>query len=386
MTLRDPILTKTYRNRRKLFERDLDNLKRSTELAFSIINLNLTQLQKDSFTSAYEFNNDGDQSLATSLEERINNLASGGSPIAGTSSATFVINSSGNAATITTVSLTDSRTFSFPDVSGTFVLLDATQTLTNKTLTTPQINDTSADHQYIFAVNELSADRTVTLPLLAGNDVFVFEAFTQTLTNKTLTAPTIADFTNMIHDHLDTDDGGTLSASAIVSGTFADVRIAASNVTQHQAALTIAESQITDGSLLARVGGNETITGTWTFSNEIILPDVDPPTANRLNRNGIVKAWAQFSITGSNTGTLNSSYNVSGFSVTSYVPTITLDTDFATDEWAVVGSTNGGGGGTSRSVAVARSSDDEVQVFAYDGSGGNVSANWNGSIIAIGAQ
>ena len=47
-----------------------------------------------------------------------------------------------------------------------------TQTLTNKTLTsqvltTPQINDTSADHQYIFAVSELAADRTVTLPLLA---------------------------------------------------------------------------------------------------------------------------------------------------------------------------------------------------------------------------
>ena len=68
-----------------------------------------------------------------------------------------------------------------------------TQTLTNKTLTspvltTPQINDSSADHQYIFAVADLAADRTVSLPLLAGNDTFVFEAFTQTLTNKTLTS------------------------------------------------------------------------------------------------------------------------------------------------------------------------------------------------------
>ena len=58
-------------------------------------------------------------------------------------------------------------------------------------LTTPQINDTSADHQYIFAVSELSADRTVTLPLLAGNDEFVFKDFIQTLTNKTLTSPTL---------------------------------------------------------------------------------------------------------------------------------------------------------------------------------------------------
>lgn len=45
-----------------------------------------------------------------------------------------------------------------------------------QTLTTPQINDTSADHQYVVAVNELAADRTVTLPLLAANDEFVFLA------------------------------------------------------------------------------------------------------------------------------------------------------------------------------------------------------------------
>lgn len=36
---------------------------------------------------------------------------------------------------------------------------------------------------------------------------------TQTLTNKTLTAPTIADFTNAQHDHGDADDGGSLSLS-----------------------------------------------------------------------------------------------------------------------------------------------------------------------------
>ena len=71
-------------------------------------------------------------------------------------------------------------------------LSQTTKTLTNKTLTsptitTPQINDTSADHQYVFAVSELAADRTVTLPLLTGDDEFVFKDHTQTLTNKTLT-------------------------------------------------------------------------------------------------------------------------------------------------------------------------------------------------------
>lgn len=36
-----------------------------------------------------------------------------------------------------------------------------------------------------------------------------------TWSNKTLTAPTIADFTNAAHDHGDADDGGTLVAAAI---------------------------------------------------------------------------------------------------------------------------------------------------------------------------
>jgi hypothetical protein len=60
-------------------------------------------------------------------------------------------------------------------------------------LTLPQINDTTADHQYVFAVSELAADRTVTLPLLIGNDTFVFADFIQTLVGKTLTAPKIVN-------------------------------------------------------------------------------------------------------------------------------------------------------------------------------------------------
>ena len=76
-------------------------------------------------------------------------------------------------------------------VDSTVARLGATQTLSGKTLTLPQINDTSEDHQYVFAVSELTADRTVTLPLLTGGDEFTFNAHTQTLTNKTLTSPVL---------------------------------------------------------------------------------------------------------------------------------------------------------------------------------------------------
>jgi len=51
----------------------------------------------------------------------------------------------------------------------------------NSVLTNPEINDTSADHQYVFTVNELTANRNIELPLLTGDDVFVFGDHTQTL-------------------------------------------------------------------------------------------------------------------------------------------------------------------------------------------------------------
>lgn len=99
------------------------------------------------------------------------------------------------------------HTATLPAATGTVTLNEATQTLTNKTitspvLTTPQINDTSADHQYVFAVSELAADRTITLPLLTGDDEFVFKAHAQTLTNKTLTSAnlTTPNITTSIND------------------------------------------------------------------------------------------------------------------------------------------------------------------------------------------
>jgi len=81
---------------------------------------------------------------------------------------------------------------SLPDVDqDVIVLLAATQRLSNKTFVLPQIDDSDGNQQYVFAVSELTADRTITLPLLTGDDVFVFADFVQTLTNKTLTSPTL---------------------------------------------------------------------------------------------------------------------------------------------------------------------------------------------------
>jgi hypothetical protein len=97
--------------------------------------------------------------------------------------------------------------------------------------------------------------------------------------------PTIANYTNAQHNHTSAAQGGTLSTAAIASGTFADARIAQSNVTQHQAALSIAETQIPDGSILARVGSAETITQKWIFN-----PSGTPDFAIDIQTNGITNS------------------------------------------------------------------------------------------------
>ena len=51
-----------------------------------------------------------------------------------------------------------------------------------------QIQNPAGTFEYGFVASAITADRTVTLPLLTGNDTIAFEAHTQTLTNKTIDA------------------------------------------------------------------------------------------------------------------------------------------------------------------------------------------------------
>jgi len=55
-------------------------------------------------------------------------------------------------------------------------------------------------------------------------------------------------------------------ASLDSSGDVPSAQISQASVTQHQAALTILESQITDSTVLTRNSGTETISGAWNFT------------------------------------------------------------------------------------------------------------------------
>ena len=83
--------------------------------------------------------------------------------------------------------------------------------------------NTSADGNYTLTIQPKTAtwaaNRTLSIPDPGGSDEFVLLALAQTLTNKTLTTPTIADFTNATHDHSDNANGGTIASLPSITGT-----------------------------------------------------------------------------------------------------------------------------------------------------------------------
>ena len=169
-----------------------------------------------------------------------------------------------------------------------------TLTLSNTSFASFQIKDTSEDHTYNFTVNELAANRNVELPLLGSNDVFVFEAHSQTLTNKTLTTPianagiqlkngaTSAGFLEFFED----SDNGTNKVTLIGPASTADVTITLPS-TAGTVALT-SDVSVTDSS-------------TTTFSNKSIDLDSNTLSGTLAEFNTALQSDSFVSLTGSET-------------------------------------------------------------------------------------
>jgi hypothetical protein len=94
-----------------------------------------------------------------------------------------------------------SSTLTFPNVTTTIVGRDTTDTLTNKTLTSPTLNSPLLNNLVITGgtlincfLNRIINTGTLSLP--SSSDTLIGKYTTDTLTNKTLTTPTIASIVN----------------------------------------------------------------------------------------------------------------------------------------------------------------------------------------------
>jgi len=153
---------------------------------------------------------------------------------------------------------------------------------------------------------------------------------------RTNDVPNLADGNVFIGNASNVAEKRALAAGDIASGTFADARIAQSNVTQYQAALSITESQISDfGTYLTTVALNDVSDVVITsLSSGQILKYNGTNWVNDADAGGI--ALTDLSVTTNTAGTAALSYNnTSGvFSytppdlssyLTSYTETDTLD-------------------------------------------------------------
>ena len=146
-----------------------------------------------------------------------------------------------------------------PGIASGDMILAAIQTVTGaKTFADDAflIQNPGATFEYLFQGAAIVADRTVNLPILTGNDTFVFEAHTQTLTNKSIDlanntlSTTFAQLNTAVSDAtlVDLDDVQTLTNKTLALGS----NTISGTTAQFNTALT-------DGDF-ATLAGTETLT------------------------------------------------------------------------------------------------------------------------------
>lgn len=229
----------------------------------------------------------------------------------------------------------------------------ATQTLTNKTLTSPVITNKSS----------------------TGTD-----SGTETLANKTLTTPTIADLSNMTHDHQSNSKGGTLNAAAIAAGTIATARLGSGTAnsgsylrgdqTWQPIEIEVYVGDGSDGAVnldgtntfafLSKSGNN------YTMTRDMYATTITIGTSCALITNGYIP-YASVEMTGSGTlkwGTPNAGGNASGTTAGTAGAANSSGGKFYLNYAGAAGSNNAGSNGNASTSVI-------TSIGSRGGSGGN---------------
>jgi hypothetical protein len=153
----------------------------------------------------------------------------------------------------------------------TFTLNGATQTLTGKTLTTPAITNPT-----ITGGGSWAGSPTLTTPTVADLTNMQHNHADAAGGGNTLTTPTIADFTNANHDHSDTSNGGGVVAG--LSTQWTSLKITMVNTTT----IAIVSPRMT---LHNSTFGTKTVTAVFENVN------ADASGVNGLDTGAIATGW-----------------------------------------------------------------------------------------------
>ncbi len=136
--------------------------------------------------------------------------------------------------------ISSSQTLTLPGVTGTISVVSATETLQNKTISSPTLTgnitigsgdtirflDTDGTNGYInIEATNINSSKTITLPNASGE--FTVSTATQTLTNKTLTTPVIDSISTSLNSltlNANVTSSGNVSGSVTSTGSFGKVQ------------------------------------------------------------------------------------------------------------------------------------------------------------------
>lgn len=205
----------------------------------------------------------------------------------------------------------------------------------------------------LFQYANSATDRTLTIPDPGADASFVMTEGAQTVNGAKTFSDLVTATSGLTADGVITANSGILADEAVALDLVTNgnrIDLDADNDTSIRCS--------TDDTIVVELGGSDHIT--INSNGEVLLPDVDPPTANYMNRNSTLKAFGKVASNGS----LSHGYNCvqSSKSATGKY-SVEIDTNFSTLRTLVATGESGGSGVISVGNGLSTTS---ATIWMYD--------------------